>query len=161
MKEPNVTDVNVVDRRALLSGVAMLAGGMAAMPAHAAVAAGGVEAANLATARSFCAAWDMPGIDPARLVSIYFADDAIVRVMDSTSIARGRAAIVAMFAGWLEAGRHFRLEIAKEAALGPIVIHLRDDITLAPGAAPHVDHIASVFVMAGGRIKEWSDYVMA
>ncbi len=160
----SMTTREMPDRRAMLAGVAGLIGASAlgASPLLAAPAVGSVEASNLAIARSFCAAWAVSKIDLPAMVSTYFADDATVRVMDSTSIAHGRNAIQAMFGGWLEADRHFRLEIVSEAALGPLVIQLRNDVILIPGAPkPHVDRIASVFVMAAGKIKEWSDYVMA
>ncbi len=99
-------------------------------------------------------------MDLAHPIGTYFADDAIVRVMDSTCIAHGRTAILAMLGGWLEGNRHFRLEILAEHALGPIVVNLRHDITFSPGAPAHTGKIASVFVLSDGRIKEWSDYVM-
>ena len=80
--------------------------------------------------------------------------------MDSTLTATGHAGASAMMKGWHEGHRHFELKIRKSQALGPMVIQTREDYSYSPGQATHIDKIASVFVIADGKIMEWSDYFM-
>ena len=154
------TDHDSLGRRTMLglslAGVATLA---SAAPARAETGSP-TEAANLKLAADFCANWSKAAVDVDHLVATYFHPACIVRVMDSALTANGHAGTSAMLKGWLEGGRHFDLKVLKSLALGPLVIQTRQDFTYSPGAAPHVDRIAAVFVIADGKIREWSDYFM-
>jgi len=144
-------------RRTVLSAALGASFAIAAGPAAAGVLPS-TEAANLTLAADFCASWAKGKVDVEQMVATYFHPDCIVRVMDSAMTAHGHGGTKAMLYGWLEGKRRFDLKVIDSRALGPLVIQTREDVTYSPGAAPHVDKIACVFVIADGKIKEWSDY---
>lgn len=149
---------NVIARRTVLGlSLAAIATAASSVGAQTVVSS---EAANLALAADFCATWAKGPVDVEQMISRYFHPACVVRVMDDAMTAQGHRGVAAMLYGWLEGQRRFDLQIVESRALGPLVIQTRNDVTYSPGSKPHVDRIACVFVIADGKIKEWSDYFL-
>ena len=157
MANPNDADQA---RRKMVGGigVAAVAATVGGSAEAGPVASTAEETANLAIAAAFCSEWTKEPVDVERMVKSYFTEDCIVRVLDSTMVARGWRATVGMFSGWLEGGRRFDLKVLRSAALGPVVVQVRADTISKGGNTGKPDATAAVFVMGNRKIRELSDY---
>jgi limonene-1,2-epoxide hydrolase len=156
MTQPKIA----LSRRSLIAGGGLGAVALAAANNSAQAAPTGEEAANIAVVNAFCKAWNVDALDLNKLVETYFAEGCIVRFSDSQLMATGKTATLGLFESFVGGGLRFDLKVLSTVALGPIVANLRTDSAFMPGKPPHEDAIASVFIMSGGKIKEWSDYFM-
>lgn len=120
----------------------------------------GAEAANVKVVKDFCATWGAKDFDPDASAKTYFTPDASVRVLDTMPFVVGPAAIGAAFKPFLQHGERFKVEFLDVYAKGPLVVTHRIDTQVAPGQADKPMELVGVFLVRGGRIKEWSDYLV-
>ena len=103
--------------------------------------------------RDFIGAWSR--LDTDELVA-YFSDDGIYHNMPMGPVA-GRENVRNLIRGFLSTWTKTDWEIRNLIASGNVVIAERVDRTQA--GAKRVDlPCTGVFVMEGGKIKEWRDY---
>lgn len=148
-------------RAAFLTGVlgAAAATGLAAPAAAAEPTV--AETANVKVVKDFCATWSAKDFDPDAAAQAYFAPDAHVRVLDTMPFVVGPAAIGAAFKPFLQHGERFKVRYLDVFARGPVVVAHRIDTQVAPGQADKSMEMVGVFLVRDGRIKEWTDYLVA
>jgi len=137
-------------------GMAALAGGVASAAAAAPLSA--TEQANLKLVNSFCKIWKAKDIDLEKQVSTYLADDCTLRLVEGQPPAVGKAAAIALFKAFMKNGERYDLKVLDSFAKGPVVANSRIDTTIAPGKPPEAGGVAGVFIVKGGKIREWADY---
>jgi limonene-1,2-epoxide hydrolase len=149
---------HVTRRAALLAGALGAAAAGLAGPAGAAELTA-AERANVKLVKDFCATWGARDFDPDASAAAYFAPAANVRVLDTLPFVVGPAAIGAAFKPFLQHGERFQVKFLDVYAKGPLVVTHRIDTQVAPGQADKDMEMVGVFLVRGGRIKEWTDYL--
>jgi limonene-1,2-epoxide hydrolase len=129
-------------------GVAAFAG-----PLKAATGWTPAEKANVDAVTAFCAAW--PSHDVAKIMS-FFADPCAYRVTETQDPAKGREAVTARIAGFVDRVQEFK--VLATFAKGPMVFNERID-SFASGALRSW-HGVGVFFLKDGKIVEWYDYTI-
>lgn len=148
----------VTRRTALLAGALGAAAAGLGGPAAAAELTA-AESANVKVVKGFCATWGAQDFDPDAAAAAYFTPDASVRVLDTLPFVVGPAAIGAAFKPFLQHGERFQVKFLDVYAKGPLVVTHRIDTQVAPGQADKDIEMVGVFLVRGGRIKEWTDYL--
>lgn len=123
-----------------------------ALPAHAEDEA--AETANIRVVDAFIAAWS----NPEKAVG-FLAADASVRMVEDQPAIVGREAILAAFKSFLKPGVGLSVETLETTAHGPVVLNRRIDIMTTPEKGDEVFPVSGVFVVKGGKIVEWTDYL--
>ena len=144
----------------LAGGAGALAAASLGAPAAAAELTPG-EAANRKLVEDFCGTWGASDFDPDKVAAAYFAPDASVRMLDTMPFVVGPAAIAATFKPFLQHGERFAVKFLSVFARGPLVVTHRIDTQVARGQADKTMEVVGVFLVRGGRIKEWTDYLIA
>lgn len=144
----------------VLGGLGALAAASLAAPAAAAEATAG-EAANIQLVKDFCATWSAKDFDPDAAAKAFFAPDAHVRVLDSLPFVVGPAAIGAAFKPFLTHGERFTVKFLSVFAKGPLVVTHRIDTQVQAGQPDKAMEVVGVFLVREGRIREWTDYLVA
>ena len=152
--EDSSTDLT---RRTLFvaGGAAAAAAALAAAPA-AAAAPSAAEKANLKVVEDFVNSWS----DPDKSVTFLTAD-AAVRMEENKPAIVGPAAVAAAFKGFMTGGMTLDVKFLSNEALGPVVVNRRIDTLKTPGKPDQAFKVVGVFVVKGGKIKEWVDYLDA
>jgi limonene-1,2-epoxide hydrolase len=119
---------------------------------------GSLQAANLRTVRSFCAAWGLERPDPRRIVMEFMTADCRVRLTESQPASVGQAAVIALMTPFVAQGEHYDLRIVESFARGPVVVTYRMDSAVSATRTVGPEPVVGVFRLAGGRIQEWIDY---
>ncbi|MEZ4334518.1 MAG: limonene-1,2-epoxide hydrolase family protein [Myxococcota bacterium] len=112
------------------------------------------ENANIGVVNAFIAAWD----DPDRAVA-FLADDASVRMVEDQPPVVGRPAVLDAFKRFMKPGVTLTVETLETTAHGPVVVNRRIDTMKTKGEPDQVFPISGVFVVKGGKIVEWTDYL--
>ncbi len=102
---------------------------------------------------AFIAAW--PGRDAARLGPL-FTEDAVYQNMPLDAV-RGREAIVATFAEFMEMGGAVDVDIIHMVADGPIVMTERVDYFVGDGGTISLP-LMGIIEVRDGAIAAWRDY---
>lgn len=151
-----------VARRSLFLSAGLAAGlGAVAAAQPAAAEPSAAEAANIRLVKDFVATWGEKGFDPDRVAPVFFAADAQVRVLDSLPFVVGPAAIAGAFKPYLQKGERFDVKFLSIFAKGPLVVTNRIDTQVAPGQADKATEVVGVFLVRDGKIREWTDYLIA
>ena len=111
------------------------------------------EKANVAAVNAFCAAW--PSHDVAKIMS-FFADPCSYRVTETQEPNKGREAVTARIASFVDRVQEFK--VLDTFAKGPMVFNERID-AFASGALKSW-HGVGVFFLKDGKIVEWYDYTI-
>src|SRR5665213_1835037 len=111
------------------------------------------EKANVDVVNAFCAAW--PSHDVAKIMS-FFADPCAYRVTETQEPAKGREAVTARIASFVDRVQEFK--VLDTLAKGPMVFNERID-SFASGAL-HSWRGVGVFFLKDGKIVEWYDYTI-
>jgi len=111
------------------------------------------EKANVDAVNAFCAAW--PSHDVAKIMS-FFADPCAYRVTETQEPAKGREAVTAKIASFVDRVQEFK--VLDTFAKGPMVFNERID-SFASGALRSW-HGVGVFFLKDGKIVEWYDYTI-
>lgn len=148
-------------RRSLMIGGAGLVAlaGLAGGAQGATPSAG--EAANLTLAKDFCDSWGKPGFDPDKVMPHFIAADAHIRVIDSQPAVVGPQAVADAFRPYARKGDRFLVEYLETFVRGPLVMLSRIDTQVSKGQPDQKFPVVGVFVIKGGKIHEWTDYVVA
>lgn len=118
------------------------------------------EAANLRRVQDFCRTWSAPDFDPDKVMAAYLAPQAAVRVIDSQPFVVGPAAVAAAFKPFLTHGERFAVKFLSVFARGPLVVTQRIDTQITPGQPDKAMEVVGVFLLRGGQIQEWTDYIV-
>jgi len=111
---------------------------------------------SLRIVKAFCASWS--SLDPAK-VMVFFADDAVYRVTETTPPTVGQAAIGKLVERFLQRAKKVNFEILRSYAVGPVVLTERHDHFDGP-RGEQVFHVAGMFFVRDGKIAEWTDYLV-
>ena len=111
------------------------------------------EKANVDAVTAFCAAW--PSHDVTKIMS-FFADPCAYRVTETQEPAKGREAVTAKIASFVDRVQEFK--VLDTFAKGPMVFNERID-SFASGALRSW-HGVGVFFLKDGKIVEWYDYTI-
>ncbi len=136
-----------ISRRAALAGFAL-----------AAASATDVAAAEAGPIAEFLRLWSAPDATGARLAA-FMSEDAEFRYERKPPVI-GRAALTAAFDGYLAGGKRYRMEPLETHAKGPVVFHYRHETLITNGAAGHTETLAGIFILAGGQIKIWENFLV-
>lgn len=148
-----------LNRRKLLVAGGFGAMALAAAPGSA-VAAPAVSAktekekANAKVVMDFCNSFNE--IDKAVAL---LSPDAYVRMVEDAPGVYGPAATAAGLKGFMANGEKISVKFNNVAASGPVVVTNRIDTMATPGKPDQVYNVVGVFVVKGGKIKEWSDFL--
>jgi limonene-1,2-epoxide hydrolase len=104
----------------------------------------------------FVNSWD----DPDKSVT-FLSDDASVRMEEDKPPVVGPAAVGAAFKGFMSPGTTLKVKILSTTAEGPVVMNRRIDTLTMPGKPPQSFKVVGVFIVKGGKIKEWTDFLDA
>lgn len=149
----------ILSRRAafVAGGIGVVAlAGLAGAPAARADEMGDKSKANIKVVDDFIAAWNTP--DKA---VTFLADNASVRMEEDKPAIVGPAAVGAAFKGFMTGGVTIAVKIHKTMAEGPVVTNIRTDTLKTPGKPDQAFKVVGVFVVKGGKITEWTDYLDA
>ena len=111
------------------------------------------EKANVDAVNAFCAAW--PSHDIAKIMS-FFADQCSYRLTETREPAKGRDAVKAQIANFLDGVQEFK--VLDTFAKGPMVFNERID-SFTSGVLKSW-HGVGVFFLKDGKIVEWYDYTI-
>lgn len=134
-------------RRAALAGAGILL----------APAAAAAEQPGAAQVAAFLKLWSAPDATGARLAA-FMAEDGEFRYERKPPVI-GRAALIAAFDGYLAGGKRYRMEPVETHARGPVILQYRHETLLTNGVAGHTETIAGIFILAGGKIKIWENFL--
>ncbi len=113
------------------------------------------ETMNLRLLTDFCRSF--ASRDMAKIAS-FLTDDCAYRIMETAPPARGKDAIERI-RSYVERSTRVELKIVQSSAMGPVVINERiDSFDPAPPNSPY--HLTGVFFVRGGKIAEWTDYLI-
>ena len=135
---------------------AMAADAPAAAPAApAAKAKGGHDSKNVTVVKDFIGAWS----DPAKAAE-YLSDKAVVRMEEDKPALTGRQPFMDAWKGYFQTGQGISVEIKDTYAKGPVVVTNRIDTLTSKDKPDQPFPVVGVFVVKGGKIVEWTDYLV-
>ncbi|MFQ5634581.1 MAG: nuclear transport factor 2 family protein [Gammaproteobacteria bacterium] len=115
-----------------------------------------VEAANERIARAFMADWSMRDADT--LVA-YLADDIVYQIYDGGPIRNGLAEVRDSLQRFFGHWRRVEFFVERLSVIGPIVVNeRREEYDGIEGQQDWRFHVAGLFVIENGRIRQWRDY---
>lgn len=141
-------------------GVAALAAVALARPAAAAKHSAS-EQANVKLVEDFCLGWMAKHYDADTEMARFLAADSSVRMVEDKPPVIGPAAAATAMKSFSVSGQSIDVKILEAFAKGPVVVNSRIDTVKAPGKPDQVYKIVGVFVVKGGKIAEWTDYLAA
>ena len=146
---------SAISRRAAFGGAGLiLASAMTSAAAAADLSA--VEKANMKVVADFLKAWAAPDAAGAKLAAL-MADDGEFRYERKAPVV-GKAALIAAFDAYLAEGKRYEMTPLETHAKGPVVTHFRHETAITAGKRGHVETLAGLFVLAGGKIKIWENF---
>ena len=113
------------------------------------------ETVNLRLVTDFCGAFG--GRDMAKIAA-FLADDCAYRIMETAPPARGKDAIERI-RSYVERSTKIELKILQSWVKGPVVVNERID-SFEPTLPNSPYHLTGVFFVRGGKIAEWTDYLI-
>ena len=146
-----------LSRRSLLTltGMAAVAGGAARLGGAAPLT--DTEQANVKVVTDFCAAWPKHDVE---VLLPYLADNISYRVTETTPAIVGRTTFHDRIKDILQRTASIEFAVVETLAKGPIVLNERHDTLVSPQRTRRY-HVVGMFFLAGGRIVEWTDYVIS
>jgi len=109
---------------------------------------------NMKVVADFIASWS----DPDKAVT-YLAPDASVRMVEDQPPVVGPEAVATAMKGFMTPGVKIAVKTLHTTAYGPVVVNQRIDTLKTPGKPDQVFPVVGVFVVKGGKIAEWTDYL--
>ena len=119
------------------------------------------EKANRKLVEDFCMGWMAKSYDPDKEMGRFLANDSSVRMEEDKPPVVGPAAVAAAWKGFSTAGQSIDVKILEVFAKGPVVVTSRVDTVKAPGKVDQIYKVAGVFIVKGGKIKEWTDFLVS
>ena len=116
--------------------------------------------ANIRLVEELCAIWERPDYTAEAMVP-FFAEDCAVRLMHTLPFAHGPAAVVEQARMLMPLGtermkvRHLSTHFA-----GPMIVSHRIDTLVIPGKPDSDWEMLGVFLIEGGKVREWTDYML-
>lgn len=136
-----------ISRRAALAGLVLTSAAQAAPE----------DAVGAALIDNFLKLWSAPDATGAKLAA-FMTEDGEFRYERKAPVV-GRAALTAAFDGYLAGGKRYRMEPVETHAKGPVVFQYRRETLISNGSPGHTETIAGIFILAGGRIKIWENFL--
>jgi limonene-1,2-epoxide hydrolase len=146
-------DTGVTRRNMFLAGgvgaLALAGFASAANAAHHEM--GAAEKANVKVVDTLCMAFN----EPEKMAAI-LSDDAAVRMFEDKPAIVGPKAFLDEVKKIADPKVKYEVQVHEVFAKGPVVVNVRSDIAKTQGKPDQ----SGVFVVKGGKIKEWSDYIV-
>lgn len=136
------------------AGIALAAIAFLLCPPPAAAEDEATENGNVEVVNAFIAAWD----DPDQAVT-FLAENASVRMIEDQPPVVGRKAIADVFKSFMKPGVTLKVETFETSSRGPVVVNRRVDTMTTPEKGAEVFPVVGVFVVKGGKIVEWTDFL--
>ena len=115
---------------------------------------------NLALVEDLCRIWEAPGYTAEALLP-FFADDCMIRFMDSLPFAVGHQAVLEQARSLMPLGtERMRVRFINVQATGSMVISHRVDTLIVPGKDDVDFEMLGVFRLTSGKIREWTDFML-
>jgi len=114
-----------------------------------------LERANLELVTAFCNSF--AGRDMTKIAS-FLADTCVYRVTETAPPLQGRDA-VERIRTYVVAAETIEFKILESWVKGPVVVNERVDAFVSPQRKISF-HLTGVFFVSGGKIAEWTDYVI-
>lgn len=117
-----------------------------------------VERLNEELARAFMDDWSTR--DAEALLG-YLADDVVYQIYEGGPIRRGKGEVRESLERFFPHWRRIEFLVDRLTVIGPIVVNeRREEYDGIEGQQDWRFHVASVFVIEGGKIRHWRDYSM-
>jgi limonene-1,2-epoxide hydrolase len=113
------------------------------------------EIVNLRLVTDFCDSF--AGRDMAKIAA-FLSDDCAYRIIETAPPARGKDAIERI-RSYVERSTRIELKILESWVKGPVVVNERID-SFQPALPNSPYHLTGVFFVRGGKIAEWTDYLI-
>jgi limonene-1,2-epoxide hydrolase len=114
------------------------------------------EEANVRIIDEFCKSWATRDLEK---ITAFLAESCIYRATETAVPTVGRPAIIERLKGPVGRAEKVEFEVLDTWARGPLVVDDRLDRFIA-GGQTRVFHAVGVFYMVGGKIQEWTDFVI-
>lgn len=114
------------------------------------------EASNMKVIDEFCKSWATR--DLIKITS-FLSDGCIYRASETAAPVVGRDAIIERLKGPVGRADKVEFEVLDTWAKGPLVVDDRLDYFIT-GGETRIFHAVGVFYMVGGKIAEWTDFVI-
>jgi len=114
------------------------------------------EVANIKLVNEFCDSWATRDLGA---IVAFLSEQCVYRGTETAPVAIGHNAIVERIKGPVGRADKVRFEILDTYARGPIVVNDRLDY-FSSGGREQIFHAVGVFFISGGKIAEWTDYVI-
>jgi limonene-1,2-epoxide hydrolase len=145
----------LVSRRTAFTGAGLILAAAMTDPARAET--GALEKANMKVVADFLKAWSAADATGAGLTA-FMSDDSEFRYERKAPVV-GKAALTAAFDAYLAGGKRYEMKPLETHALGPAVVHFRHETPLTAGKAGHTETLVGLFILAGGKIKAWENFL--
>lgn len=87
-------------------------------------------------------------------------DDCILHLEEGKPPIVGKEATIKTFEGFKTKGLTFVVDVHDTFAKGPVVAHYRVDDVISGGKKTASFALVGVFVLKGGKVHEWFDYII-
>ena len=148
-------------RQLLVAGGAAVASALVLADRVEAAPLSAAEKANSKLVEDFCLGWMAKNYDADREMARFLAADSAVRMVEDKPPVIGPAAVAAEMKSFTASGQSVDVKMLEIFAKGPVVVTSRVDTVKAPGKPDQVYKIAGVFIVKGGKITEWTDFLAA
>jgi limonene-1,2-epoxide hydrolase len=119
------------------------------------------EAGNIKLVQDFIRGWTAKAYEPKQEMARYLSAQCVVRPIDTQPALTTPDAAAQIFIDFMKDGsRVTRVDFHQIMARGKMVVTNRDDIVKTPGKPDQVFKVVGVFVVNGGKIHEWTDYLI-
>jgi limonene-1,2-epoxide hydrolase len=119
-----------------------------------------VEKANSKLVKDFCLGWMAKNYDADQEMARFLAADSAVRMVEDKPPVIGPAAVATEMKSFSTSGQSIDVKMLEIFAKGPVVVTSRVDTVKAPGKPDQVFKVAGVFIVKGGKITEWTDFLV-
>ena len=114
------------------------------------------EAANVKVIDEFCKSWATRDL---MKITSFLSEGCIYRATETAPPVVGRNAIIERIKGPVGRAEQVKFEVLDTWAKGPLVVDDRLDYFIT-SRETRIFHAVGVFYMVGGKIAEWSDFVI-
>jgi limonene-1,2-epoxide hydrolase len=152
-------DFRIARRQLFVAGGAAAVAALAFADRVEAAPLSAVEKANSKLVEDFCLGWMAKNYDADREMAKFLSADSAVRMVEDKPPVIGPAAVAAEMKGFTASGQSVDVEMLEIFAKGPVVVTSRVDTVKASGKPDQVYKIAGVFIVKGGKITEWTDFL--
>ena len=112
---------------------------------------------NVKVVADFLKAWGDADVTGTKLAA-FMTTGAEFRFERKETIV-GTASLTAAFDAYLDGGKRYQMKPLETHAKGPVVVHFREETPVAPNGAGHKETLVGLFILEGGKIKIWENFL--